>query len=391
MSFKNNSQKKTEYNEDKVRVRNSYYTFSREYPSKNILHRRKGIRKKALRNRVFKALAAAFCFILIALCAYFISDLSLKISYKPYDDSGQMQTEEASASVLSEGVGAWYLPVSALSDKESLKRFVSFVKRKDGTAIIIDFKDEDGKLCYSSDNENAILSKAAIYDNETVRNALSYIKSKKLAVIGRVYCFQDNTVTAGNNDLAVTYLDSDVNWLDESGKAWLNPFSKKARSYLFEIIEETLSFSVDGILLEAVSFPYEGATDTLGYRGQKDNESRNDVLKSFISSVKKKMPENKMLFVSLSATDAIKGSKIKYEGSITKNDADGTAVYISESPDGYVIDKKSKYQSLLSMLSKISSSLSENKETVAVIEKDDYSYSLKRTLIKNGYKSYFVF
>lgn len=391
MIFKNKTKKKTEYNEDKVRVRNSYYTFSREYPSKNILHRRKGIRKKAVRSRIFKAFTAVFCFALIALCAYFVSDLSLKISYKPYDASALVQNNEHSSLSLSQGVRAWYLPVSSLSDSEEVQKFVSAVKRKDGTAVIIDFKDEDGRLCYSSENENAILSKAAIYDNETVRNALSYIKGKNLCVIGRIYCFQDNTVAAGNNELAVTYLDSDVNWLDENGKAWLNPFSKKAKSYLYDIIEEALSFSVDGIILEAVSFPYEGATDTLGYKGQKDNESRNDVLKGFISSVKKKMPEGKPLFVSLTATDAIKGSKTKYEGSITENAADGTAVYIAESPDGYVIDRKSKYQSLLSTLSKISSSLSEDKEVVSVIEAEDYSYSFKRTLKKNGYVSYFVY
>ena len=282
-----------------------------------------------------------------------------------------------------------HLPLEYISDKDYIKSFVSSVKRKGGTAVLIDFKNEDGRICYSSSNENAILSKAAVYDNETVRNAVSYIRSKNLGVIARIYCFQDNTVAAGNNELAVTYLDSDVNWLDENGKAWLNPFSKKARKYILDIIEESLAFSVDGVMLEAVSFPYEGATDTLGYKGQKDNESRNEVLKSFISSAKKKMPENKLLFVSFTAKDAIKGNKTKYEGSILKNASDANAVYISESPDGYVVDKKSKYQSLLSMLSKISSA-SENSETVPAIEEDVYTGSLKRVLMKNGYRSFFV-
>ena len=80
MKFRNKPQKKTEYNEDKVRVRNSYYTFSREYPSKNILHRRKGVRKRIRRNRLLKALTGVICFCLIALMSCFATDLMLKIS-----------------------------------------------------------------------------------------------------------------------------------------------------------------------------------------------------------------------------------------------------------------------------------------------------------------------
>lgn len=390
MLFKKNDEKKTEYDVDRVRVRNSYYTFSKEYPSKNILHRRRGVRKRIIRNRLIKALTGVICFVLIAFLSYFASDLMLKISYKPLDTSVSAEAEDKASASLSEGVRAWYMPTEALSDKDYLKSFVSSVRRKGANAVIIDFKDENGRLCYSSSNETAILSKAAIYDNETVRNALSYIKSKRLSVIARIYCFQDNTASAGKGELAVTYLDSDVNWLDENGKAWLNPFSKKARGYLLDILEETLAFSVDGVMLEAVSFPYEGATDTLGYRGQKANESRNGVLKSFIASVKKKMPEGKPLFVSLTAADAVKGSKAKYDGSITEAETDGFSVYIAESPDGYVVDKKSKYQSLMSLLSKISSS-SEGTEIVPAVEEDVYTRSLKRALMKNGYRSFIVY
>lgn len=392
MAFRNKAEKKTEYDTDKVRVRNSYYTFSREYPSKNILHRRKSVRKRIMHGRIIKGFVSAVCFLLIALCAFFVTDLSVKISYKPYEknhDLSQLQKTEVSLS--ENGVRAWYLPVSELSDKDYLKSFVSSVKRKDGTAVVIDFKDENGRICYSSDNENAILSKAAVYDNETVRNAISFIKSKNLSVIGRIYCFQDNTVAAGNTEFAVTYLDSDVNWLDENGKAWLNPFSSEARKYINYIIKETLEFSVDGILLEAVSFPYDGATETSTYRGRKGNDSCNELLKKFISDVKKSLPEDKLLYVSLTATDTIKGNKEKYEGSIAKNKADAVAVYVSDSPDGYVIDKKSKYQSLLSLLSKASSSVAENKAVLPIVDQDVYTSSLKRVLMKNGYRSYFVF
>ena len=44
----------------------------------------------------------------------------------------------------------------------------------------------------------------------------------------------------------------------------------------------------------------------------------------------------------------------------------------------------------MSLLSKISSSASENAEIVPVLEGDTYTRSLKRALMKNGYRSFIV-
>ena len=100
MSLKKTPKKKTEYNEDKVRVRNSYYTFSKEYPSKNILHIRKGVRKRTRRNRFLKILTGLIAFVFIALSAYAVSDLLLRISYKPLDTS-LSQSDEKNSLTLS--------------------------------------------------------------------------------------------------------------------------------------------------------------------------------------------------------------------------------------------------------------------------------------------------
>lgn len=390
MIFKDNKKNKSEYNTDKVRVRNSYYTFSKEYPSKNILHRRKAVRTRIRKKRIAKAFLCLFAFVFISLSSYFVCDLFLKFSYKPYDTAVTKEENVNEAVLLSEEIRAWSFPMSKLSDKGYIESFAKSVKSKKGNAVVIEFKNAEGKLCYSSKNENAILSGAALYDNETLRHAISTFKEEELRIIAKIHCFRDNTVTAQNGDLAIKYLDSDVTWLDKEGNAWLNPFSKQARGYIFSLMEEILAFSVDGFVLEDVSFPYDGATDTLGFPERKDSESKNDVLLKFISSVKNRVGKNKAVMLSLTATDTINGNELKYDGSVSKNSADKTAVKVSESPEGYIIDKKSKFTSLLSLLSKLSSCLDEGKGVVVVIDKDDYSSSLRRTLLKNGYSSYIV-
>lgn len=391
MSFKNKSERKSNYDTDKVRVRNSYYTFSKEYPSKNILHRRKAVRKRIKRNRIIKALTLFVCFCVISFSSFFVCNLLLKFSYKPYDGYTFVKSDESSELNINSGaVRAWYLPTDKLSDTDYIESFLSYIKRKDATAVLLDFKDENGKLCFSSSNEKAILSNASLYDNETVRTAISLIKQQGFFIIAKIHCFKDSTVTKFNSDFAIKYLDSDVTWLDNDGCSWLNPFSKGARKYVLDLIDEAEEFSVDAFILCDVSFPYDGATDTLGFGESSKNKDKNNVLKAFISSVKENLGENKLLLISLSAEDVLAENSLKYDGSICDSAADMICVNISKSVENLESDKKNKYVSLLSLVSKIENAKPNEKDVLCVIDANDYTSSLERTLEKNGYKNYIV-
>lgn len=396
MFSKDKQKNKNEYDVSKVRVRNSYYTFSKEYPGKNVLHTKRTVRKRRARIFALKACCAFLCFLAISLGAFFVTDLGLKFSYK--SDSSVSDTEKADETsnvLFDEGIRGMCFPVSHLGDEDYMKAFVSNLKMKGLNSVVIDFKDKNGNICFSSRNKVAMLLSSAVYDNETVRNSLAFFKAKRLNVVARIYCFEDDLTAKNNESFSLKYLGSDVTWLDggdeEGGKAWLNPFSKNARNFLLDIIKETVSFGVDGIILESVCFPYKGATDTVGFPERKDNESKNQVLLKFLSDAKKKAGKGVYVVSSLTASDAKNGNREKFDGSILKGKTDCIGIDISELPDGYVIDKKSKYISLISLLSEIKSKLSQDSNTLIFIQKEDYTSSLIRKLSKNGFQSYVIF
>lgn len=394
---------KKPYNEknlkkNNVKVKNSYYTFSKDYPIGN-LTKRKTTRKKENKILFRKIAVSALCFVLIALLSFFVTETGLKFSFKdpPVSETqqttGDAQPTEIEASALS--VKAFFLPEEKISDTKYVKKLISKIKRYDAKSVVIGFKTKDGHLAYSSKSSCTIGVDCALYDNETVRKNLSLFKSKNIDVIAQIYCFEDPLMSSANSDLAVKYLDTDVSWLDDteedSGKTWLNPYSKKARNYLLDVIDEVSSFGVSGFILRSVSFPDKGSSDTAGYPGEKEKSQRNDVLLEFIKSVKEKVSPDHFVLISQNVDDTLGGNEGSLFGTLTTCAADGFCADIESRGDEYIIDKKSGYSSILSLFSKLEKAVGDKEKLVAEIHEKELSYSFLRALSKNGYDNFIIY
>lgn len=383
------------YRNNKPRVRNSYYTFAREYPAGNIpLKRRIHLRFKSeyTKKGLYVLLAVAVvCF------SFFGVRLLLDISYKAPDsvDSSDVIHVEAEESLLAgEGFRALYMPYEKLGDTFYIRSFIKKIERKDCNGVVIDFKTENGKLCYSSLNSHAINGKCAIFDNNTVREAMSIFRKEGITVAARIFCFLDSTTPVQSPSLAIKYMGTDVNWIDAAmgseGKTWLNPCSKDAQSYLVDIIKELHDFDIDGFILEKCHFPDSGNTDGATYPGERKFKSKNAALKAFIASVKDVLDESDdFLIITKNADDALNGNKKLWSGSINKAEFDGIAAYTINRPEEVVADKKTDYAAIFGMFSEIEQS-HEGKSFVPVIDFSEYSRKYMRTVKKNC-KSFILF
>lgn len=399
MSKKKTKKQKSPYAVDgKVRIRESYYTFAKEYPSRIL--RLEGKRRKNRKQRIIKNCLTVFSLILLVCLSYFLTNLFINISYtapEVLDSSAAESTagEENAVPLWEEtAVKALYMPYTKLGDENYIKEFISQIKRKNANSVVIDFKTAQGKLIFTSLNDNAIKGKCALFDNNTVRQALDLFEEKEINVIARVFCFKDSTVSSVNSDLAVKYMNTDINWLDGSdekgGVSWLNPLSKDARAYVKEIINEILSFKVDGIILEAVQFPSGEFTKNATYPGEKKSEGRNQTLKTFVSDIKASLPADCLLLLSHSAEDILTVNKSLYYGEMLKSSADGFTVNTLERDEKYIIDKKTDFVSIFSLFSSVKESAGE-KRTVYVIDMSEYSGAYLRKMQKAGYDSFILF
>lgn len=377
---------KSPYRDNSPRVRNSYYTFSREYPAGNIPLERRMYRR--FKSKYTKKWLYAILTLSVICVSFFGMRLMLDISHiAPAEDgSAPVQTVPEESVLESEGLRALYMPYERLGDTFYIRSFIKKIEKTNCNSVVIDFKTESGKLCYSSLNLHAINARCAIFDNNTVREALSIFRKEGVNVVARIYCFLDNTIPRQSPSLAVKYMNTNVNWIDAAmgteGKTWLNPCSKSAQQYLLEIIKELNSFNIDGFILEKCQYPEGDSTDNATFPGQNNFKNKNEAITSFISSVKKIIDESDFLIVTKSAVNAVEGNDSIYSGSINSAPFDAVAAYTLERPEGIAVDKKTDYADILALFSSISAN-HEGKAFVPVIDISEYSRRYLRTVRKS--------
>lgn len=377
---------------DKLRVKKSYYTFTREYP-KYIEVERTGRRITAATLR--KAAVYLAAFFIIASVSFFGVKLAINISYAPIPEE-QVQINENSFSekIMLEGVKALYMPQEKISDESYIKDFIKEIKKKNCNSVVIDFKTSEGRLCYSSMNENAIIGSCTMHDNDTVRRAIDLFTGKDIAVIARIFCFSDNRVATANSAVAVKYMNTQVNWLDGSddmgGKAWLNPYSKFVRSYIADVAKEVSDLGVSIFILEALQYPGGENTSSATYPGEKNTSSRNAMLKNTLSQVKNAVGDKALVILSQSASDAMAGNESIYFGTMSDAAYYGVAVDTAEKPLSISVDKKTDYVSVLAMYATISQRFAD-KTLIPIINTEEYSRSYLRAIKKSGIESYILF
>lgn len=375
---------------DKVRVKKSYYTFSEEYPADRFqISRRKKLLSKRKKLRIALALVS---FVLIFLLSYFAVSVSLSVSNAPIDTSSEAVLDTSATDKLREdGIRALYMPAEKLSDKAYIKDFIGEISRKNCNSVVIDFKDSEGKLAYTSFQDYAIMGRCNLFDNDTVRKAVNTFSSKSITVIARIFCFEDPVVSEVMPEIAVKYMDTDVNWRDTksaSGHSWLNPVSKRARNYLYGIIKELYAMNIKCFMLESVQFP-DGAKNGATYPGEKDSGKRNEILINFVDTVKKKLPKDALVILSEGAADAQKGNEEIYFGSMSGASAFAVAADTRERDENILLDKREKFSSLISMYGEISRRYPK-KTLIPIISMEEYSRSYIRNLRKSGYTSYIL-
>ena len=376
---------------DKVRVRKSYYTFSEEYPVDRFqISRRKRLYSK---RKKLNIVLSALLFTVLLISSFFVMNIALNISGAPINPPSDKTKVDTSAikALKEDGIRALYMPSDKLSDKEYVKDFIREIRKKNGNSVVIDFKNADGKLAYTSLQNYAIIGKCNHLDNDTARKAIDIFTSKGITVIARIYCFEDPAVAETFPAIAVKYMDTDVNWRDnttENGNGWLNPVSKRAKNYLYGIMEELYAMNIRGFMLESVQFP-DGLKSGATYPGEKESSKRNEVLKTFVSTVRKKLPKDALLIVSEGATDAAKGNESIYFGSMADISVDAIAADTRERNEEITVNRKEKFTSVLSMYGEISKRFTK-KIIIPVISTEEYSRSYIRAMKKNGYTSYIL-
>ncbi len=291
----------------------SYYPFSKNYPGKRgnsyDIGESRTRRKKEKRNRtVFYV-----CLVLLFVAVFIAASVFSKLSSRPIDSS-----LNGAASEFDGKFRALHMPEDALSGGIAFDLFKTKLNEVKANAVVIDFKNADGTLNYTSSVGTAASMGASAGAYENAEETVKQLKLSGYRIIARIYCYEDVLAASMLKGAAVTEADTVTVWLDDSaqndGNPWLNPYSETAEKYLLSIISESLSVGADAVMLESVCFPDSNRAVNAYFAGENESvESRNSVLHSFVDKAAEICGDVPVI-VSMNVDSALNGNASLYSG-----------------------------------------------------------------------------
>src|SRR5699024_281520 len=151
-----------------------------------------------------------------------------------------------------------YLNRTALKE-ENFEEYIDLVKSTELNAVVMDVKDDFGKLTYNSNSKTATSIGAdqepTVHD---MQNLVNRLKKEGIYTIARIVVFKDPLLAEQKSDFAIKKKDGRI-WQDDQNVKWIDPYKREVWEYMFDISEEVAAFGFDEIQYDYIRFPDNAA------------------------------------------------------------------------------------------------------------------------------------
>lgn len=180
------------------------------------------------------------------------------------DEEDQVESEEPDEEIWMADFVDNRTPVNAkgiyaTSDaiNKSLDRILELLDETELNAIVVDIKDDDGRITYQMSGELIDRFGTARSFIPDIESLMKTLKEHNVYVIARVVAFKDPLLARTVPELAIHLKDGTV-YKDYSNLGWLNPLNQEVLDYYVEIAENIAAAGFDEINFDYVRFPTEG-------------------------------------------------------------------------------------------------------------------------------------
>jgi hypothetical protein len=164
--------------------------------------------------------------------------------------------------------------------RDNLAGFLQMAADTELNALMIDLKDERGRVWYETANPTAI-EVGAKWEGYTLADVVAQAAERDLYVIGRLVVFNDPLAAVAKPSMAV--LDETTNApANHNEQYFLDPTDPETRQYGLELAVEACSLGVDEIQFDYVRFQDQGL-DTAVFDQELDEASRVATINGFLT------------------------------------------------------------------------------------------------------------
>ncbi len=198
----------------------------------------------------------------------------------PEEEARRQEEWERRNEELKEKLGKYYVPLPPLDQpenppvkvrgiyftghsiayKERYERTLKLLDETELNAVVIDIKDDRGKMAYKSEIE-AVNELNAYYDPvplTDIRATLDELHERGIYIIGRIVVFRDNTILPEKKPEWCIPLKGGGLYRD-AGFAYGNPFNEELWDYNIAIAKEAALLGFNEIQFDYIRFPDKAA------------------------------------------------------------------------------------------------------------------------------------
>ena len=188
---------------------------------------------------------------------------------------------------------AIYITGSSAGSAKRLDHIIELINTTELNAVVIDVKDDFGKVNYLSDIEG-VRNSGAYHKLYNAEEVLKKLHDNGVYVIGRIVTFKDPLLAEKRPDLAIKKPDGQI-WREGGKTAWANPYNKEVWKYNIEIAREAADKGFDEIQFDYVRYPAARKADV--YFGE-NIPTKAETICSFLKTAHTELHEKKGVVVS---------------------------------------------------------------------------------------------
>lgn len=181
-----------------------------------------------------------------------------------------------------EGVRGIYISGPVAGDPY-MEKLLTLIDETELNAVVIDVKNDEGKLTYRPDSGTALEIGACVRYIGDMPALMAELKEHNVYTIARISSFKDPVLASARPELALRYQDGSL-VREGGGVAWVNPCSPAVWDYLEEVALGAVDMGFDEIQFDYVRFPTGKSMDRVDY-GVSGEVVRTDVIAGFLERV----------------------------------------------------------------------------------------------------------
>jgi hypothetical protein len=185
-------------------------------------------------------------------------------------------------------IRAVYVAAETAADDQRWSELIDLVDQTEINAVVLDVKDESGRIYYASQVRLAqeVGASAPGYD---LQARLRELRDHKIYAIARIVVFNDPHLAAQRPELAIQDPTTGGLWTTWDGLAWVNPHRREVWDYNVDIAVEAARAGFDEIQLDYLRFPSDGLLDNADYGAEFVGESRLDAIAGFLARMQESL------------------------------------------------------------------------------------------------------